>query len=320
MIVEVAVIGTGVMGRNHARILSTLPGVHLAAIVDADPERARSLAVEYGCSWGTDLGDVAQRVDAVVLAVPTHLHHELAMRAIEYSLHVLVEKPIAETIEQAREIVEAAADRNRILAVGHVERFNPACSDLKQYVSQPRFLQLHRLSPYAGRIQEGVIRDLMIHDVDLLLWLADAEPVDVTARSIAPRSETEDLAVATITFDNGVIAQLTAARIAQRKVRTIDIIEDESLVHVDLLQQSINIFRQTKVEHVVEGTVRLRQSSVSEVPFLSRRGEPLALELDDFVNAVATGGTPFVTGAQGLAALELSERILAASNASLASA
>lgn len=312
MIVEVAVIGTGFMGRNHARVLSTLPGAHLAAIVDADADRARGLALEYGCSWGTDLDDVAKRVDAVVIAVPTHAHHEVAMRAFDAGLHVLVEKPIAETVEQARSLVDAAASTGLKLAVGHIERFNPACLDLKQYVNEPRFIQMRRLSPYTPRIHEGVIRDMMIHDIDLMLWLAGGSVDEVDARAIAPRSESEDLATVSITFDNGVLGQLTSARIAQRKVRTIDVIQDEELIHVDLLQQSINIFRQTKVEQVIDGTARFREASVSEIPYLSRRGEPLALELEDFIGAVADDRPPLVTGAQGLAALELSERLLAA--------
>lgn len=317
MIVEVAVIGTGVMGRNHARVLSTLPGAHLAAIVDADAERARGLALEYGCSWGTDLDEVASRVDAVILAVPTHLHHEIALRAIAQGLHVLVEKPIAQTIDQAREIVEAARSANVTLAVGHIERFNPACLDIKQYVKSPRFIQLRRLSPYTPRIQEGVIRDMMIHDVDLLLWLADSPVESIQASAISPRSDSEDLASVNIVFENGVLGQLTAARIAQRKVRTIDIIEDENLVHVDLLRQTINIFTETRVEQA-PGSGSFRQASVSEIPYLSRRGEPLALELEEFVSAVSERREPLVGGAQGLAALEVSEQVLAASRAPIA--
>lgn len=312
MIVEIAVIGTGFMGRNHARVLSTLPGAHLAAIVDADAERARTLAMEYGCSWGIDLDDVASRVDAVVLAVPTHLHHEIALRAFEHGLHVLVEKPIAETVAQAEHMVAAAAAANLTLAVGHIERFNPACLDLQSYVKEPRFIQLRRMSPYTPRIQEGVIRDMMIHDVDLMLWLAQGEVVDFDARSIAPRSSSEDLATVSVVFDNGVLAQLTAARIAQRKVRTIDVIQDSDLVHVDLLQQSINIYTETKVEQVVDGSVRFRQASVNEIPYLTRRGEPLALELEDFVAAVGEHRPPRVTGEQGLRALRLSEQLLEA--------
>lgn len=312
MIVEVAVIGTGVMGRNHARVLSKLPGAHLAAIVDADAERARSFAMEYGCSWGTDLDEVAKRVDAVILAVPTHLHHEVAMRAIAHGLHVLVEKPIAQTIDEASEIVEAAEAAGVVLAVGHIERFNPACLDLKKYATAPQFIQMRRLSPYTPRIQEGVIRDMMIHDVDLLLWLADSKVASIQASAIAPRSETEDLASVNVVFESGVVGQLTAARIAQRKVRTIDIIEQDHLIHVDLLTQSINIFTETRVEQT-PGSGNFRQASVNEIPYLSRRGEPLALELEEFVAAISEQRQPAVSGRDGLEALEVSERILAAS-------
>lgn len=317
MIVEIAVIGTGVMGRNHARVLSTLHGAHLAAIVDADAERARSFAMEYGCTWGTDIDDVADKVDAVVLAVPTHLHHEIAMRAISKGLHVLVEKPIAQTVDQAREMVEAANAAGLTFAVGHIERFNPACLDLKQYVAKPQFIQMRRLSPYTPRILEGVIRDMMIHDVDLLLWLANSSVESIQAATINPKSESEDLASVNITFENGVLGQLTAARIAQRKVRTIDVVSDENLVHVDLLKQTINIFRETKVEQL-PGSGAFSQASVSELPYLSRRGEPLALELSEFVSAISEKRSPLVGGKEGLAALEVSEQILDAANAVLA--
>lgn len=316
MIVEVAVVGTGMMGTNHARVLSLLPNARLSSIVDEDADRARAVAAQYGCSWTTELEDLAGKVDAVVLAVPTEEHHRLALRLLSMDLHLLVEKPLASTVEQAAEIVDLAESRGLVLGVGHIERFNPACLDLHRYVDRLHFVQTRRFSPYTPRIGEGVVRDMMIHDVDIVLFLAGAEPIDVTAQTIRTKSETEDMATATVRFASGLVAQMTASRVAQHKVRQLDLIQEDSLVNVDLLRQDITIHRKASVEFFDDGRRRLRESSMVEIPYLSRNGEPLWIELDEFCDAVGTGRTPRVDGEAGLAALRLCERIVEASQGS----
>lgn len=312
MTVSVAVVGAGFMGSNHARLLSAFPDARLSLIVDPDRERGRRVAEEFGCEAVTDMEQANGSVDAAIIATPTESHGETALHALELGWHVLVEKPLAPTVSEAREIVKAAEEAERILAVGHVERFNPACLDLPRFVTAPTFIQTRRLSPFTERIGEGVVRDMMIHDIDLVLWLADAKPVRVVAEASAWRDGTEDLATATVVFETGLVAQLTATRIGQDKVRQIDILQPDSLVNVDLLRQDITIRRQATAEYPESGARRLKEASVMEIPYLEHRGEPLWLELVDFVQAVASGGRPLVDGSAGVGALALCERILEA--------
>ena len=312
MTVSLAVVGAGVMGSNHARVLSALPGARLAAIVDPDAERGRRVASEFGCDYSASVMEVRDEVDAAIVASPTETHRTVAMQAFSRGWHVLVEKPIAYSVPEAEDIVAAAADAGRILAVGHIERFNPACLDLPRFVTEPLFIQTRRLSPYADRVRDGVVRDMMIHDIDLVLSLARAEPIRVTADVSSWRSDTEDLATATVVFATGLVAQLTATRVGQDKVRQVDILQPHSLVNVDLLRQDLTIRHQATAEYPRSGAPRLKEASIMEIPYLEHRGEPLWLELQDFVAAVGSGGRPLVDGAAGVAALTLCERILEA--------
>ena len=312
MTVSVAVVGTGVMGSNHARVLSALPGARLAAIVDPDSERGHLVAAEFDCNYVASVVEVRDEVDAAIVATPTETHRAVAMQALSRGWHVLVEKPIAYSVPEAEEIVAAAADAGRILAVGHIERFNPACLDLPRFVTEPLFIQTRRLSPYADRVRDGVVRDMMIHDIDLVLSLARSEPIRVTADVSTLRSDTEDLATATVVFASGLVAQLTATRIGQDKVRQVDILQPDSLVNVDLLRQDLTIRHQATAEYPRSGAPRLKEASIMEIPYLEHRGEPLWLELQDFVTAVGSGCRPLVDGAAGVAALTLCERILEA--------
>jgi predicted dehydrogenase len=310
MTVSVAVFGAGFMGENHARVLSALPGAALAAIVDPDPSRASAIAAAFGCHSAPSIDDLDADIQAAIVATPTATHREIAIAALERGWHVLVEKPFAPSVREAEEIIEVAERAARILAVGHIERFNPASLDLPRFVTEPLFIQTRRLSPYSIRADEGVVRDMMVHDIDLVLWLARSEPVRVTADVAASRSDTEDLAVASVVFRSGLIAHLTATRVSQDKVRMVDIVQADSLVSVDLMRQDITIRRQATAEYLGTGSRRLKDASVIEIPYLEHRGEPLWLELQDFVHAVASSGTPLVDGRAGVAALALCERIL----------
>lgn len=309
MTLRVAVVGAGVMGANHARILSLIDGVQLTAIVDSDPKQASSLASRFSCPWSTDLSAL-DALDAAVIAVPTPAHPKVASAGLDMGLHLLVEKPLAATSTEAAKMVRTAEESGRVLAVGHVERFNPACLDLARFVRRPHFFSARRTSPYTSRIEEGVVTDLMIHDIDILLSLIpNAAPITVKSEVASVRSGTEDIAVATIVFDTGLIAQLHASRMAQHKVRELEFVEKETTVTADLLRQDITIRRQGTVEYVDEGGRRLRESTIIEIPYLETRGEPLHLELDDFVNAIRTRKSPRVSGSEGLRAIELCEKI-----------
>jgi len=266
MTVSVAVIGAGFMGTNHARVLSALQGARLAAIVDPDPARGRLVAAEFGSEYAASMEDVAVQVDAAIIATPTETHRSVGAQALARGWHILVEKPFAPSVREAEELVSAAKDARRTLAVGHIERFNPACLDLPSFVTEPLFIQTRRLSPFSERVKEGVVRDMMIHDVDLVLWLAHSEPIRVAADVSLWRSDTEDLAIATVVFESGLVAHMTATRIGQDKVRQIDILQPNSLVNVDLLRQDITIRRQATAEYPETGARRLKEASVMEIP------------------------------------------------------
>lgn len=315
MSVRVAVVGAGVMGANHARVLSGMPTAELALVVDPDEDQARRVADAFGCAWATEMSALEGAAGAAIVATPTAHHCEAALQILALGIDVLVEKPLAATVVEAREIVDAADRAGKILAVGHVERFNPACLDLPRFVSDPLFIQARRMSPFTDRVGEGVVRDMMIHDIDIVLWLARSAPLRVTADLARPRSQTEDLATATVVFESGMVAQMTATRIGQDKVRRIDVIQADSVVNVDLMRQDITIRRQSAAEYPSTGARRLKEASVREIPYLDNRGEPLFLELTDFVSAVSEGRAPSVDGGAGIAAIDLCDRILAAGGA-----
>ena len=312
MSIRIALVGAGSMGANHVRLLSQMDGVRLVGVVDVDLPRAERLAEGHGCLSASRLEELGEPLDAVVIATPPETHLEMGLAAIELGMHLLVEKPLAVTSSDAEELRSAAERAGRVLAVGHVERFNPVCLDLPRFLSSPSFVQARRLSPYTENVREGVVRDMMIHDLDLVLWIAGSLPTEVRAVSARTRSETEDLAVATLTFPSGVIAQLTATRIGQDKVRRLDVLQDDCVLDLDLLRQDLTIRRQASVEYPEGGARRLRESSVIEIPYLEHRGEPLDLELRDFVRAVAEGRPPLVDGRAGVAAVRACEMVLSA--------
>ncbi len=312
MSLRVAVVGAGAMGANHARLLSQMDDVRLVGVVDVDPSRAERLAMAHGCASGSRLEALGEPLDAVVVATSPESHLEMGLAALELGVHLLVEKPLAVSSSAAEALRVAAERAGRILAVGHVERFNPVCLDLPRFLSSPSFVQTRRLSPYAEHVREGVVRDMMIHDLDLVLWIAGSLPSEVHAVTSRVRSETEDLAVASLTFPTGSIAQLTATRIGQDKVRRLDVIQEDCVLNLDLLRQDLTIRRQAAVDYPEGGARRLRESSVIEIPYLEHRGEPLELELRDFVRAVTEGRPPLVDGSAGVAAVRACEMVLSA--------
>lgn len=310
--VRLAVVGAGIMGSSHIRVARTLPNAELVAVVDEDPERARLAAGNSGVAPLSRLADLEGRADAVVIAVPTALHRKLVLEAFELGMHVLVEKPIAATSEEASELVEAARSEGLTFAVGHVERFNPAVAQLTDHVSKPIHIEASRINPYTPRIGDGVIIDLMIHDLDIVLsLLPDGSEVDeISGVARAVKGETEDVAAVTVRFSNGTTAVFNASRLGQNKVRTIEVTQEDSLVTADLLRQGIEIHRLSHHEYVGDEGTRYRQSSVVEIPFIDGRGEPLFHEQHHFVQCVTGQATPRVSGEAGARALALAERAL----------
>lgn len=303
-----AVVGAGMMGRHHVRILSHTPGVELAYVVDADHERAAALAAPTGAAPVATIDEVTG-VDIAVVAVPTEHHHAVGMRLLAEGVSVMMEKPLALTEAEAAELVEAARSAGVTLAVGHVERFNPVVRFLRSLPMQPRHIAFERMSPFTPRITSNVISDLMVHDLDLACEFCGGEPVRVEAVAVPVFTEMPDIASALLEFENGAIVTLSASRATQDKVRRIAISEADRYIVADCLRQDLQIKRETTVEFADNEPNLYRQANVVEIPYLDRSGEPLALEIADFVEAVREKRPPTVTGADGLRAVRLAAAV-----------
>jgi predicted dehydrogenase len=306
--IRLAVIGAGIMGTNHVRVAKSVPAFELVAVVDRDLERAQA-AAPPGVRAARDLAEVIDSIDAAVVAVPTPFHVETAVALCRAGVHLLVEKPLAGSVSEAREIVDASTSAGVVLCVGHVERFNAAVVELPRLLDHPIHIEASRISPYSARVPDGVIHDLMIHDLDIVYSLAglDARPVHVSGVARAVKGATEDLASVNVAFSTGLTATFNTSRLGQQKVRTIEITQLDSVVIADLVRQDVTVHRMTRHEYLSDEGTRYRQSSVVEIPFLETRGEPLALELAHFADCIRDGIVPRVSGEAGLRALELAE-------------
>jgi predicted dehydrogenase len=303
-VIRVAVIGAGIMGAHHARVLHQLPSADLALVVDPDEARGKALAQAAGAQYSPDPGDAAELAEAVVVATPNATHAEIAVPLLEAGVDVLVEKPIAPTVADADRLIQAADYNGRILAVGHIERFNPAVLELDRHVEDLLHLELTRIGPFSPRITSDVVLDLMIHVLELALSLAGSEVERVEAVGRRARTDSLDVVTALLQFSNGVTASVTASRVGQTKIRQIELTQRANYVAVDLVRQDVTIHRVNHNEFLSEGGARYKQTGMIEIPFLEH-GEPLALELTDFLKRVKDRQAPRVPGVQGRRALEL---------------
>lgn len=311
--IRVGVIGVGNMGQHHARVLSRLKNVELVGVSDVNVELGLDTASKYRVRFFEDYHTLIEHVDAVCVAVPTRLHHSVGMNCLRAGIHVLIEKPIAASIAEAESLVNAAAESNCILQVGHIERFNPAFKELHNVLRTEEVLALEarRMSPYSDRANDvSVVLDLMIHDIDLLLELAGSAVVKLSASgSRSADSGYLDYVTATLGFANGVVATLTASKVTHRKIRTIAAHCRNSLTEADFLNNEILINRQTTANTMTSyGQVLYRQDGLIEKVYTSNT-EPLHAELEHFVNCVRGGEKPSVGGEQALKALRLASLI-----------
>jgi predicted dehydrogenase len=298
-----AVIGVGHLGRHHARILSTLPGVTLVGVVDTNAERAAKIAADHGTRAYSDWRELAGQVDAAVVAVPTEAHAEVAVPLIESGVHTLVEKPLASTVEEADRVINAARDGRVVLAVGHSERFNPAFMAARPHIQDPRFIEVHRLGTFSERsLDIDVVLDLMIHDLDLLLSLVRSEVESAEAVGVPVLTRRIDIANVRLKFENGCIANLTASRISREPVRKIRFFERDSYVSID------SAAREVERWHLVRQAGALPKIDGGKLEVSGE--EPLKRELEDFVEAIRDARAPEVTGDQGRAAVKLAARIV----------
>ena len=300
------VIGVGSMGENHARVYSELQGVELAAVCDRDRALAERVAAEFGTD-AVAVETVLDRCDLVTVAVPTPAHGDVVSSCLDAGVHVLVEKPIAETVTEGRTLAAQARDAGLVLQVGHIERFNPAVQTLMELIDDLDVIavEAERLGPPVDRTARGnVIFDLMVHDVDIVGAILDDRPTEIAATG-TPDGQ---YATATLKHDD-VITSLTASRLTQKKVRKLTVTARDCLVEVDYLESSVLIHRDSYPEYLTnDGQSRYRHESVVERPRVSN-GEPLRHELSAFAEAVRTGAEPEVTPEDGIAALETIQRI-----------
>jgi predicted dehydrogenase len=308
-VLRLAIIGAGVMGSNHARVAMSLRDAEVVAVHDPDQDRASVLADAVGAKAVPSVEAAIESADAVVVAAPNHLHAPIALQCLAARVPVLVEKPLAPTLEEADALIEAAARSNTILLVGHIERFNPAVLELDRLANDIVHVDAARVSPYSPRIRDDVVLDLMIHDIDIVLALAGSQPVEVHAVGQSVRSSEADIVSALIRFENDVTASITASRVGQTKIRQLQITQRENFVSVDLIRQDVTISRVDHAEFLSAAGTRYRQSGVVEIPFLEHQGEPLHLELAHFVNCVLGTEEPRVPATVGRQALALAFRI-----------
>ncbi|WP_327036181.1 Gfo/Idh/MocA family oxidoreductase [Micromonospora ureilytica] len=302
---NLAIIGAGIMGANHGRVARATPDVTVTTVCDPDPQRAATLAKAIGADYTTDLDEALAGVDAAILATPSETHGELGARILRSGRDLLVEKPIATSVADAQHLIDLAEKHDRVLMVGHVERFNPAVTELLQLVDDPLSLEITRVGPFSNRALADVLLDLMIHDVDLARTVAGSEIVAHRAATRIVRSAEQDLAFALLMFENGMIANITASRVSQQKIRRVTLTQRNDCVIADLLRQQVEVHRIEHSEFLSEGGVRYRQSGRVEIPFLSQHGEPLMHELRHFADCVVNRRRPVVSGEDGLAALEV---------------
>ena len=285
---RIALVGSGSMGRNHARVIATGSRTVLAAVIDPHEESGRAVADQHGSTWQGDLDRIGD-VDAVVVAAATEAHHALAAQIIEAGLPLLVEKPLCPSLAQSEELVEASAAAGTPLMCGFLERFNPAVMTAMKMVGAPLYVRAQRHSPYAPRIKTGVAWDLLVHDVDLVVRAfggEQPESFDVKVGQFHPQSVpgAEDIVEAGVRFSGGGIASVSASRLGQVKVRSMVIQELDRMIEIDLLRRGLTSYRHSSIE-ADDDFVGFRQFTEIEVPEIGG-AEPLVSQLDHFVDLV----------------------------------
>lgn len=287
---RILLVGAGSMGSLHARVIAQSPLAELAVIVDGREDAGRPLAEKYGAQWRPELGDLSG-VDGVVVAASTEAHYELALAVLSADKPLLVEKPVADGFAKTMTIINTAAERGVPMMCGLLERFNPAIVTARALLSEPVYVSAVRHSPYAPRIRTGVGWDLLVHDVDLAIGILGSEPAKISGvlGQFHPLSVpgAEDVAEAVIGFQNGSVAQISASRTGQRKIRTLSIQELDRLIEVDLLRKDVTVYRHVSDQPADAEGRGYRQQTVIEIPELITSQEPLAAQLAHFVGLIA---------------------------------
>ena len=317
---RVAVVGAGHLGRHHARLYAAMPHAELVGVADVDPDRAQSVAALYGARPTTDHRELIDQVDAASIAVPTEFHVAVARDFVERGRPVLIEKPLARSLEEADELLALADRRGVAIQVGHVERFNPALVAAQRHLTTPLYIDCDRIGPFSFRsLDIGVVLDLMIHDLDILLDLVPSPVVAVAAGGVPGQSRHEDIANARITFANGCVASLTASRVASRSVRKVRIFQPEAYISLDygkrqalLLRKRPDALDPAQVDLAAIGDPKtfVFEKLIAVEPIPMETHDALEQELLAFLECVANGTRPPCSGRDARRALELACRIL----------
>lgn len=322
--IPTAIIGTGHLGRFHARLAQQSDQFDVIGVVDPDEQARRSVAAEVGVAHYSKMASVLGRIEAAIVAAPTRVHHAVCAELLANGVHVLVEKPIAATLDESESLVSLATQHARVLQVGHIERFNPAFAKVECLIDSPKYIESRRLSGYTGRSTDvGVVLDLMVHDIDLVLELVKSPPTNVEAMGISVFGSHEDAATARITFANGCVANLTASRVSFTAVREMQIWSPSIFAGVDFGERTARVVRPSDIvrhRNINPGSLtpdqkeifseRLFEDFLHVEEFCGEATNPLAEEQADFAAAINLGTTPRVTAANGRDALALCEAIL----------
>lgn len=301
--IRFGVVGAGKIGTYHTRTLAKMKEVDLRGVADIDLLRAQVLAWDNNTIAYRDYNDLLHQVDALVIAVPTHLHFEVAYKAMERGIHCLVEKPITDSIEDARKLAELAEKKGVVLQVGHVERFNPAVVEAQKYVKNPLYINMERMGPYDPRVSSiGVTLDLMIHDLDLLLAMVDSPIVSIDAIGASVFSNHEDISNARIRFKNGTVCDVTASRISFERLRRMRVYQDQEYISVDYISSRIKIYRKK-----TETVTNLNDIEIF-VPKIEKK-LPITEELYHFIDCIRNSKKPLPDAKKGINALRLAIEI-----------
>ena len=320
-----AIVGAGKMGKIHAKVYSKLDQAELVAVCDNDIDRAEDLADVYDCDAVSDPSELIGKVDAVTISAPTIAHHEVATMFLKNKIPVLIEKPLASTVAQGKEIVEIARANDTIVAVGHSERCNPVVQAMKRLHIEPMFIEANRVSPYPFRSMDiGVVLDVMIHDIDIILSLANSPVKKVDAAGVNVIADEEDVCNARIFFENGCIANVTASRLALKTERKVRLFSRQAYLSLDFFKKEGIVIKADKNIDLVKWIREHQEAQDFDFTTVNwpdllhieqlqiEDAEPLNVEQQSFLNAIIDKDKrPEVTGAEGLAALECAEMILA---------
>jgi len=316
---KVGVIGTGHLGKLHTKMFKSIENCELVGIYDSNPEQVKVVSTEFNVQGMSSVEELLKKVDAVSIAATTTAHHEVAKKCFENGVHVFIEKPITATIREAEELVEISERKNLNLQVGHIERFNPALVSMEKYIDEPKFIQTDRLAQFNPRGTDvAVVLDLMIHDIDIILSLVKSDVIDVQANGVAVVSDHLDIANARLQFANGAVANVTASRISQKKLRKMRIFQKDSYVALDFITGVAEAYRLLPPDSPVDpnlisfgeiGVGDKRKKLVYEQPE-QKELNALQYELQLFVDSVLSKTKPVVSGVDGLRALKVAQIII----------